>query len=395
MATPPFNIVETSPADNDIVSQYPTVERTFRDVTESWLKIEHNVQGRHDKVSLDDQITDLAGIDNVIRIYNKGGLLFQITGSAGTPKALPLDASLLAPLANPVFTGDPQAPTAALTDIDTSIATTAFVQNLANSRGAGTGHYSNFIMTNNGSNPNTQIDYVADELSVRVPGGAGYTLAGWSGTINSANTGVNGLDNGSSLANSARYAVLAIYNPATGAKGLMLTTEATVNSPTLPSGYTAYKRYGWVLTNSVGALFKFQQNNDSIAFTSPTQQAAAPLLVISGPTNTFDTISPSGTTGTQVRGSSKALPSTAIEVTLNVTNEYKNIGAANILIAPNASWAGVQQGPAGSVGVTWPIYLQAGLGTSGQVTMRLESDNIFAWCSNASGVSITGYKDRI
>jgi hypothetical protein len=48
-------------------------------------------------------------------------------GSAATV-ALAVDTTVIAPLANPHFTGDPQAPTPATTDNDTSLATTAFVR---------------------------------------------------------------------------------------------------------------------------------------------------------------------------------------------------------------------------------------------------------------------------
>lgn len=37
MATPPFNIAETIPADNGVAAQFPATERTFRDIVESWL----------------------------------------------------------------------------------------------------------------------------------------------------------------------------------------------------------------------------------------------------------------------------------------------------------------------------------------------------------------------
>lgn len=37
MASPPFAIAETVPSATDLVSQYPGVEQTFRDVVESWL----------------------------------------------------------------------------------------------------------------------------------------------------------------------------------------------------------------------------------------------------------------------------------------------------------------------------------------------------------------------
>lgn len=51
--SPPFNISETLPGDNDIVSQHPPNARTMRDTVESWILWEHNVQGRHDQVRAD------------------------------------------------------------------------------------------------------------------------------------------------------------------------------------------------------------------------------------------------------------------------------------------------------------------------------------------------------
>ncbi len=47
MATPPFNIDETIPGDNDVVSAHPSNARTFRDVIESWISVEHDTYGRH------------------------------------------------------------------------------------------------------------------------------------------------------------------------------------------------------------------------------------------------------------------------------------------------------------------------------------------------------------
>lgn len=55
MASPPFNINQALPGDTDIVSQHPTNARTFRDVVESWLLIQGNVNGRLDKAYFDFQ----------------------------------------------------------------------------------------------------------------------------------------------------------------------------------------------------------------------------------------------------------------------------------------------------------------------------------------------------
>lgn len=55
MASPPFSISETVPGDSDVASQFPAIERSFRDTVESWLLIDHNNMGRHDWVTLDWQ----------------------------------------------------------------------------------------------------------------------------------------------------------------------------------------------------------------------------------------------------------------------------------------------------------------------------------------------------
>lgn len=48
MASPPFSIAETVPADGDFVRLFPAAERTFRDIVESWLVLEHDATtGRH------------------------------------------------------------------------------------------------------------------------------------------------------------------------------------------------------------------------------------------------------------------------------------------------------------------------------------------------------------
>lgn len=87
-ATPPFNIDQTLPGDSDIVSQHPSNARTFRDVAEQWLLTEHNVNGRHDKVSLDHSAA-LTGIASVSRVWassdsTDAGELKKIIGSGGS-----------------------------------------------------------------------------------------------------------------------------------------------------------------------------------------------------------------------------------------------------------------------------------------------------------------------
>ncbi len=47
MATAPFDIDDTVPADTDVVSTFPAVERTFRDIVEDWINTEHDPSGHH------------------------------------------------------------------------------------------------------------------------------------------------------------------------------------------------------------------------------------------------------------------------------------------------------------------------------------------------------------
>lgn len=68
MASPPFNIAETTPGDSDIVSQFPAAERTFRDVVEDWISVEHDTSGYHGKVTL-DQISSPTGVADYTTVW--------------------------------------------------------------------------------------------------------------------------------------------------------------------------------------------------------------------------------------------------------------------------------------------------------------------------------------
>ena len=88
MASPPFSINEALPADDDIVSQHPTNARAFRDTVESWLLINHNVNGRHDEVALDFKADPSAPGASINEIWasstgNAAGALKQRSGASG------------------------------------------------------------------------------------------------------------------------------------------------------------------------------------------------------------------------------------------------------------------------------------------------------------------------
>lgn len=70
MASPPFNIAETVPGDNDFISPFPATERTFRDIVESWFLVEGNVNGRSNLRAFDDQGSDPSGTADVTKVWS-------------------------------------------------------------------------------------------------------------------------------------------------------------------------------------------------------------------------------------------------------------------------------------------------------------------------------------
>lgn len=71
MATPPFLPDETKPADDDIVSQYPAVERAFRDIVETWLLVNHDTSGLHKWVTMPEQGSKPTSAANRGYLYTK------------------------------------------------------------------------------------------------------------------------------------------------------------------------------------------------------------------------------------------------------------------------------------------------------------------------------------
>ncbi len=165
MASPPFLPDETKPGASDLISLFPSVEQTFRDVIEDWILAEHNTTGTHKQVTLDDIAeptiaADLVGIwheSGVLKTRFATGDVFDLlTSNTGMPLAggtmtgdLVLagapdadlkaatkkyvdDADVLkANLASPALTGNPTTPTQAAGNNSTRIASTAFVQGAA------------------------------------------------------------------------------------------------------------------------------------------------------------------------------------------------------------------------------------------------------------------------
>lgn len=73
MASPPFNITQAVPGDSDVASQFPAAERSFRDIVESWLTMEHGVSGHHKIMVL------TTAARNAITDWEFGSLVYNTT----------------------------------------------------------------------------------------------------------------------------------------------------------------------------------------------------------------------------------------------------------------------------------------------------------------------------
>ncbi len=121
-----------------------------------------------------------------------------------------------------------------------------------------TGERQNLNLANNATLPNSQVDVSWDVLTIE-----DVRVAGFSGTVNIAVSGANGLDTGAE-ASSTWYAVWAIHNPAGPTTALLL--SASFTAPTMPSGYTKKRRVGSVRNLSTGNFQGFTQRGDTVLF---------------------------------------------------------------------------------------------------------------------------------
>ena len=106
MASAPFVIDTTTPTDTSFQSIFPSNERTFRDVVDSWLKFEHNTAGGHDQVGLSDQDgTTPTFSTGVVGLWQEAGVLKTRTGSGTVTNMLPSSVTKLNTFTDMTTTG--------------------------------------------------------------------------------------------------------------------------------------------------------------------------------------------------------------------------------------------------------------------------------------------------
>ena len=213
--------------------------------------------------------------------------------------------STYAKLASPVFTGDPQAPTPATSDNDTSIATTAYVKaNLA----AALSNVAGVRGLNGLTNP-TVASFTFSDCALRDNSGKTVLVTNGNLVISTvAGAGANGPD--ATLPASGDIHFYAIWGATPGIAGLC-STSAPPGGPaaTMPSGYTHYcylttvKRVSSNLYATVirGDWVTFSQSvnvlnggNSGGSWTSQSMAAALPAIALNVQLMIFATATATG-----------------------------------------------------------------------------------------------------
>lgn len=170
------------------------------------------------------------------------------------------------------FTVSPTAPTPALGDNSTKLATTAF----ANATGSVVGSARNAAM----SGTTFTVDEVVLESAL---GGAPVRLANVNKTINLATTGAGGMDTGAAPT-SGYVGIYLIYNPTTQTANLLAVNATAAAVPeiyggaNMPAGYTHSALVAVLATTAGGALGTYQMNGRTVHL--------IPTTVASGLTST-------------------------------------------------------------------------------------------------------------
>lgn len=245
------------------------------------------------------------------------------------------------------------------------------------------GAFKNLQVSSTGTNANISI--TADEIVLESAGNLYQTVRSVNLTINTASSGVNGLDTGT-LSASTWYAMYVISNGTTTAGLISLSST----SPIMPANYLTRARIGWCRTDGTANKYPlgFKQDGRNIQYVpaAGSNLTAIPIMA-SGTQGTY-----SSTPTWAAIGVSNFVPPTAGRIRMS-GHIYAN--GAGMAIAPNITYNAAS---ASSGLPPMDLYLSAG-GTQwggSEVDIILESTNIYVASSTTSSyVSCLGWEDNL
>jgi len=239
-------------------------------------------------------------------------------------------------------------------------------------RGTVGSFFRNLAASATGSSSSVSVS--ADEVVVRNASGDPALLTGVSLSIDSAASGVNGLDTGA-VASDTWYAVWVIWNGTTTA-GLI---SLSATSPTMP-GYTHKARVGWIRTD--GTVNKYP-----LAF---VQRARRAQYVLAGALTAFPQMFYGTTSGAQAVATGAFCPPTAGAIALSWGVAGTGSGAS-IAIGPSAAAA-----VPSSSGFAYLGSSSTSFSATNNCLVVLESTSIYVNSGNGNGfIGCTGWEDNL
>ena len=249
------------------------------------------------------------------------------------------------------------------------------------------GYSKGLTITNNSGTPTTKIDIAAGYTCLVTTGGTPKFLSSFSATIDLTTTGANGMDTGSRPTSGWVY--LYEINNGSVSAGLATATSPTAGLPNpFPGGYSYFNFVGAMYCDGSQNLLRTYQRGRAAQYqiTASTNTALIPIIG-NGAAGSFSNNSPTLASVT-VAGNGQVVPLTAGAIKVVVYNNWKNGTGASVLVAPNTGWGGTNNGPVGSVGQVFPLYLNSASSSTGIVGEIVLESTAIAWCSSASGGAI-------
>jgi len=232
------------------------------------------------------------------------------------------------------------------------------------------GHIFGLTLANNGGSPNTTVDVAAGDATdstntYSIPLGAFTKVIQSSGSW-TAGTSNNGLDTGARAANTW-YHVFLLRKDADGSGDVLFSTS--VSSPTLPSGYSNFRRIGSVRTDGSTNLLAFVQTGDEFIWSLAKYDVQGVSL---GTTSTLYTLTvPSGV---------------KVLARLRAANDPTGAGAAQVAVrSPDENSS---QNTTFVTGSGHPLPTIAGEGVSAELLVRTNTSSQVAAISSVASNNV-------
>jgi hypothetical protein len=165
-------------------------------------------------------------------------------------------------------------------------------------------------------------------------------------------------------------------------------TSPTSAGPSMPGGYTYAAYAGAMWLDGSQNLFRQRQRSRRTQYVvTAATNTTVPPVIANGTAGTWSATNPT----LAAVSVTSVVPLTAGVVFIVNTMKYHAGSAAHILAAPNTSWGGTGNGPAGSNNQGWPVSTDTAAPNQLSMASFILEATTVAWASDAAGGAISGF----